>query len=334
MIARSPSLAEPDAWIAELRAAYTSPERLLDDLGLSPAVVGLATEAARSFSFRVPRPFVARMVPGDPADPLLRQVLPAAGELLAAPGFVADPVGDRLVQRSPALLHKYAGRALLMLTGGCAINCRYCFRREFPYAEAIGSSRLDEAIALLETDASITEIILSGGDPLLWDDARLDALLSRLEALPHLARLRIHTRLPVVLPQRITVTLAERLGRSRLRCVMVLHANHPREIDGTVQAACTLMREQGIVLLNQAVLLRGVNDDASVLASLSEGLFEAGVLPYYLHLLDRVRGASHFEVPEPEALALYRELHARLPGYLLPRLAREEAGAAGKTLFV
>ncbi len=334
MIARSPPLAEPDAWVSALREAYTSPEQLLEDLGLTTDAVGLAAEATRQFSFRVPRPFVSRMVAGDPDDPLLRQVLPRGEELLEAPDFVADPVGDRSAQRSPALLHKYAGRGLLMLTGGCAINCRYCFRREFPYADAVGSARLEGAMEVLREDSSLTEVILSGGDPLLWEDRRLAGLIDRLEEIPHLVRLRIHTRLPVVLPQRVTPALCDRLARSRLSCVVVLHVNHPRELDDEVAAACAHLRRAGVTLLNQAVLLRGVNDDCPVLAALSEKLFALGVLPYYLHLLDRVRGATHFEVPEERALELYRTLHARLPGYLLPRLAREEPGAPGKTLRI
>jgi EF-P beta-lysylation protein EpmB len=333
MIARSPALAEPEAWVTALRESYTCPEHLLADLGLTPAALGLSEEAGRRFAFRVPRPFVARMIPGDPRDPLLRQVLPDRDELLEIPDFVADPVGDRLAQRSPALLHKYHGRGLLMLTGGCAINCRYCFRREYPYGEAVGTTRLDAALALVQEDRSLSEIILSGGDPLLWDDARLDRLMLRLETIPHLSRLRIHTRLPVVLPQRVTGALCARLARSRLSCVLVLHANHPQELDDEVAEACTVLRNHGVTLLNQAVFLRGVNDDCEVLANLSERLFSMGVLPYYLHLLDRVRGASHFEVPEARALEIYRQLHARLPGYLLPRLAREEAGAPGKTLL-
>jgi EF-P beta-lysylation protein EpmB len=334
MIARSPPLAEPDAWVAALREAYSSPGQLLEDLGLAPDAVGLAAEAARHFSFRVPRPFASRMVAGDPDDPLLRQVLPRGEELVEAPDFVTDPVGDRSAQRSPALLHKYSGRGLLMLTGGCAINCRYCFRREFPYADAVGSVRLEAAVEVLREDTSLTEVILSGGDPLLWEDSRLASLIDGLEAIPHLSRLRIHTRLPVVLPQRVTPALCDRLAGSRLSCAVVLHANHPRELDGEVAAACADLRRSGITLLNQAVLLRGVNDDCAVLAMLSERLFALGVLPYYLHLLDRVRGASHFEVSEERALELYRALHARLPGYLLPRLAREEPGAPGKTLRI
>jgi len=333
MVARSPSLAEPEDWVTALRESYTCPEQLLAEKGVDPAAAGLAAEAGQRFGFRVPRSFVARMIPGDPDDPLLRQVLPRVEELLEAADFVADPVGDLLAQRSPALLHKYQGRCLLMLTGGCAINCRYCFRREFPYGDAVGTARLDAALALVQADLSLTEIILSGGDPLLWDDTRLDALIERLLGIPQLTRLRLHTRLPVVLPSRVTAALCERLARSRLACVVVLHANHPQELDAAVAEACARLREQGVTLLNQAVLLRGVNDDADALVGLSERLFAMGVLPYYLHFLDRVRGASHFEVPEARALALYQELHARLPGYLLPRLAREEAGAPGKTLL-
>lgn len=334
MIARSLQKAESPAWVAELRQAYTDPVALLRDLQLDPQRVGYAPQAARSFAFRVPRPYAARMRRGDPADPLLRQVLPQYAETVEMPGFSADPVGDLAAVRQPGLLHKYHGRALLLLSGACAINCRYCFRREFPYRGAVGSPQVAAALRDIADTPSLHEIILSGGDPLLLHDDQLQGLVGAFAAIPHLRRLRIHTRLPLVIPARITPALREILSASRLRASVVFHVNHPREIDDDVRAAGRALAADGITCLNQAVLLRAVNDDADTLVALSEALFDAGILPYYLHLLDRVRGAAHFEVPATTARALQAALHARLPGYLVPRVVREVAGAPGKVPFI
>jgi EF-P beta-lysylation protein EpmB len=270
---------------------------------------------------------------GDPGDPLLRQILPLGEELAQHPGFVPDPLDESGALRAPGLLHKYAGRALLVATGACAVNCRYCFRREFPYGEQSSAGRWRQAVECIAGDPSIEELILSGGDPLSLTDARLHALVEHLRPVPHLRRLRIHTRLPVVLPSRIDAGFLEWLATLPWQVVVVLHANHGREIDEAVAAACVRMRDAGATLLNQSVLLRGVNDDARVLADLSQRLFAAGVLPYYLHLLDRARGTSHFEVDETRARRLAAELAALLPGYLVPRLARELPGAASKTVI-
>ena len=325
--------AEPNgsAWRRELAAAITEPAELLRLLELPKELLGSARAASGLFALRVPRGFVAKMRPGDPADPLLLQVLPLGAELTETPGFSADPVGDLHAAARPGVLHKYRGRALLMVAGGCAVNCRYCFRREFPYAEhRLGGAALADALAYLAADPSIEEVILSGGDPLLAGDERLGELVRGLVAIPHLQRLRVHTRLPVVLPERITEELLSWMAGTRLRPVMVIHANHPRELGADVVAALTRLRTAGVTLLNQSVLLAGVNDSASTQAELSTTLFEAGVLPYYLHLLDRVRGAAHFEVPEEEGRQLLRVLTQRLPGYLVPRLVREKAGAGAK----
>ncbi|MGE3391564.1 MAG: EF-P beta-lysylation protein EpmB [Gammaproteobacteria bacterium] len=334
MIARSPRKAEQPAWLDELRAAYRDPLELLRDLGLSPAATGYAPGAAQRFAFRVPRPFAARMRHGDPHDPLLRQVLPLGDELREADGYAVDPVGDLAASPLPGLLHKYQGRALLLLAGACAVNCRYCFRREFPYQDAVGSPRLDAALAHIAADASLREIILSGGDPLILDDTRLAALVQALAKIPHVVRLRIHTRLPVVLPSRATPALCALLGDTRLRTVVVVHANHPREIDPDVAAALRAFGAAGIACLNQSVLLHGVNDDLDTLVALSESLFACGVLPYYLHLLDRVRGAAHFDVAPHTARSLQAGLQARLPGYLVPRVVQEVAGAPAKVPLV
>jgi len=283
------------------------------------------------FALRVPRGFVARMRAGDPADPLLLQVLPQAAELVAVPGFVDDAVGDLSARSAHGVLQKYAGRALLIATGSCAVNCRYCFRRHFPYAEETAASNgWREAVAQLRADGSISEVILSGGDPLSLATAKLRELTTQLATIPHLRRLRIHTRLPVVLPERVDDELTAWLRDLPWPIAIVLHANHANELDACVSDACARLVAGGVTLLNQSVLLARVNDNADALADLSERLFACRVLPYYLHQLDQVRGAAHFAVRDEDALALVTRLRQRLPGYLVPRLVREIAGVAHK----
>lgn len=319
------------AWQAELAASYIDPLDLLAFLELDPADIPGFREASRRFPFRVPRGYAARMAKRDPDDPLLRQVLPLGDELLDPPGFLADPVGDLAAVSAPGVLHKYRGRVLLIATGACAIHCRYCFRREFPYeSNLLGKSREQAALDHIAADASVREVILSGGDPLVLGDERLARLVEAIAAIPHVERLRVHTRLPIVLPGRITPGLVRCLAATRLRSVVVVHANHPREFDASVREALDRLRQAGIMLLNQAVLLRGINDTADTLVGLGETLFAHGVLPYYLHLLDKARGTAHFEVAEDRALALLREARERLPGYLVPKLVREVAGEAFK----
>jgi EF-P beta-lysylation protein EpmB len=317
-------------WQQELAGAITRPDALARALGLDPGLFPAAAEASELFRLRVPLSFVRRMRPGDPADPLLRQVMPLAAELLEQPGFGADPLAERASFRAPGLLQKYQGRALLITTGACAINCRYCFRREFPYAEQIGIGPLQQALEAIAADPGIEEVILSGGDPLSLSDARLQALTEQLSQVRHLRRLRLHTRLPVVLPSRIDSGLTRWLSDLPWPVAVVLHSNHGNEIDAQVGAACARLRAAGATLLNQSVLLRGVNDSVAALSDLSQKLFDAGVVPYYLHLLDRVRGAGHFEVPEVTAQQLVGALAATLSGYLVPRLVRETPGAPAK----
>ena len=331
MIPGSPAFRQVPAWQSALARAITDPAELLTAVGLGMEWLPAAQAAARLFPLRVPRGFVARMRQGDPHDPLLRQVLPLAEECLGTAGFGADPVGDLSAMAVPGVLHKYQGRALLTITGACAVHCRYCFRRHFPYSDANpAADHWSRALDYIANDDSITEVILSGGDPLSLSDRRLADLSRRLGGIAHLRRLRVHTRLPIVLPERVDGELLGWLGTTRLRTVMVVHANHANEIDSPVMAALARLKTAGVELLNQSVLLRGVNDDAGSLISLSEKLFQAGVLPYYLHLLDKVQGAAHFEVNEAAAQSLMAELHRRLPGYLVPRLVREIAGAPGK----
>ncbi len=321
----------PRRWQDDMADAISCPETLVRTLGLDPSLVVPAQAAAAKFRVRVPLAYVARMRRGDPNDPLLRQVLPSAAENEPAPDFTPDPLGEAAARRAPGLLQKYQGRALLITTSACAVHCRYCFRREFPYSEHTGvGPRFYAALAEIARDTSLEEIILSGGDPLSLSDARLTALTDALAAIPHIKRLRLHTRQPIVLPSRVDAGLITWLQRLRWPVVCVLHANHANEIDAHVRAACAQLRAAGVTLLNQTVLLKGVNDEATALADLSRALFAAGVLPYYLHALDRVSGAAHFDIPETRARQLAGELAARLPGYLVPRLVREVEGAAAK----
>lgn len=319
------------AWRRAQAEAVTDPRELLALLGLPADLLPAAQRAADLFGLRVPRGYVARMRPGDPRDPLLLQVLPLGAELREVPGYGADPLAEGEAAPRPGLLHKYRGRVLLVVTGACAVHCRYCFRRHFPYGEASpGWSGWGEVLGHVADDPEVREVILSGGDPLSAADERLAELVARIEAIPHVERLRIHTRTPVVLPERVDEGLLAWLGGTRLRPVVVVHANHAREIDGSVRAAFGRLRGAGATVLNQSVLLAGVNDSADALAELSEALFAAGALPYYLHLLDRVQGAAHFEVPEARARRLVGEVAARLPGFLVPRLVREVPGAPAK----
>lgn len=324
--------AHPTSWHDELAAAIRDPDALINRLGLPDEHREPTRRAAELFPVMVTESYLARMQPGDPHDPLLRQVLPLDVEFDQAAGFTVDAVGDSASQLAPGLLQKYAGRALVIATGACAIHCRYCFRRHFPYGEA--PRRLDDwepALAALRTDESIHEIILSGGDPLMLTDRRLGELIELLADIPHLRRLRIHSRLPIVLPSRVTEGLIEILISNRLVPIMVVHANHGCELASDCGIALKRLVRAGIPTLNQAVLLRGVNDDVDVLADLCERLIELGVMPYYLHQLDRVTGAAHFEVAEEIGRNLIVELRRRLPGYAVPRYVREIAGAAQKT---
>lgn len=317
-------------WRELWRTAITDVGELLDQLGLGDRA-DLIPDDDAGFALRVPRGFVARMRHGDANDPLLLQVLPQRIEHQRVAGFSVDAVGDMAAKSGHGLLHKYDGRALLIASGSCAVNCRYCFRRHFPYAaEIAASAQWRDALAHVKSDPSIRELILSGGDPLSLSTHKLEELTRGLADLPHVIRLRIHTRLPVVLPERIDDAFVAWLQHLPLQKVVVLHANHANEFDADVDAACSRLRDAGASLLNQSVLLRGINDDADTLAELSERLFAAGVLPYYLHQLDRVHGTAHFEVNDTLAMTLLDALRARLPGYLVPRLVREVGGEPSK----
>ena len=316
------------AWQRILADSLTTSNKLLSRLGLTDQVQSV--DQSPDFPVRVPEPFVTRMVPGDPHDPLLRQVLAVADERHAMPGFVKDPL-DELEGPMPGVLHKYRSRVLVIYRGGCAINCRYCFRRHFPYQENTLTARdIDGLVSYLKAHPEVNEVILSGGDPLMADDQALSGLFVRLESVSSIHRLRIHTRLPIVIPERVTDLLCQAIATTALPVVMVLHSNHANEIDQSVMDAVSQLRVVCRSVLNQSVILKGINDSADVLIALSERLFEAGIDPYYLNVLDRVSGAHHFDVSDLEVAALHQALLNALPGYLVPKLVREVPGIGHK----
>ncbi|MDT8310154.1 MAG: EF-P beta-lysylation protein EpmB [Methylophaga sp.] len=321
-------------WQQELANAISDPAELLCLLGLEQQLATLDIALLKNFPLRVTQSYMNKMQFADATDPLLRQVFPLSDEGLPAAGFSIDPVGDHQAVNAPGVLQKYQGRALLLTTGACAIHCRYCFRRHFPYSDSNPlASQWPQTLASLQADNNITEVIFSGGDPLVLSDQKLAKMIADLDNIPQLKRLRIHTRLPLVLPKRITTKLLHTLSESRLQVVMVIHANHGNEIDTETADKLAKLRAAGCELLNQAVLLRGVNDNAKALIELSERLSTVQVLPYYLHLLDKVQGAQHFDVAQSRGEALIAEMRAVLPGYLVPRLVREIAGQASKTII-
>ncbi|HUY87640.1 MAG TPA: EF-P beta-lysylation protein EpmB [Pirellulales bacterium] len=332
----SPGEAPSDGrpWQRALREAVRDPRELCRLLELPAEYEAAAVRAAESFGLFAPRGYVARMRTGDPYDPLLRQVLPLGEELTETPGYGADPVDDTAAALRAGLLQKYHGRALMVTTGACAVHCRYCFRRHYPYSEGPHSlAEWEPALAHLSADITIEEVLLSGGDPLTLVDSWLARLAERLASIRHLRRLRVHTRLPIVIPERVCGELIDWLCGTRLTPIMVVHANHPAEISDSVAAALARLVDAGIPVLNQAVLLRGVNDSADALAELCRRLVDLRVMPYYLHQLDQVQGAAHFEVPEKTGRRLIAELRRRLPGYAVPRYVRETAGKASKSLL-
>ena len=323
------------SWHVAMKRAIRDCDELYEALQLPAQSFGSAIDGEKQFPVFVPLEFLSRMRKGDRSDPLLLQVLPREEESITDPDFRLDPVGDRKAEKVPGLLHKYSGRVLLVLSGACAIHCRYCFRRHYPYGTAPKTiDRWLPALDYIRSDSSIHEVILSGGDPLTIIDANLSELVDRLDAIPHLARLRIHTRLPVVIPQRVNQELCEWLEKTRLSKWIVLHINHAQEIDQHLIDAIHLLQKAGATILNQSVLLRGVNDSVDAIATLCERLIDCGVLPYYLHQLDRVSGATHFEVSEQQGLEIMRELTKRLPGYAVPKYVTEIAGEESKTTIL
>ncbi|ARB92321.1 EF-P beta-lysylation protein EpmB [Legionella longbeachae] len=321
------------SWQKKLAQGFTSVTELLTYLELPLSTGNL--DAEKQFPSRIPLGFAKRMQKGNPHDPLLLQVLASGYELQGSEEYSSDPLDEHSNNSVRGLLHKYHGRVLLTMTGVCAVNCRYCFRRHFPYqANNPGRAGLKHICDYIAQDTSITEVILSGGDPLLASDVVLGELIEQLEQIPHLHTLRIHTRIPVVFPERIDLNLLSLLKKVKLNKVIVLHCNHAQELDDSVRPVLHELRRIDCHLLNQTVLLAGINDNAHVLADLSQTLFSFGVLPYYLHVLDKVKGAAHFDLPFNTVKGIYQQLQNLLPGYMLPRLVREEPGKSSKTLLI
>ena len=321
------------SWQKELANAVKNPLQLLKLLDISPESADLSEFARKNFPMLVPMPFIKKMKLGDIYDPLLQQVLPIGNEEKIADGYSLDPLGEHQ-NGIQGLLHKYKSRVLLILKTGCAVNCRYCFRRHFPYQDNnLNKQQFTEVLNYLKQHPEVNEVIMSGGDPLMSKDDFLQFIVSELDKLPQLKRLRFHTRLPVVIPQRITDELCQLLQNSRLKVIVVFHINHANEIDTAFKEACNKLHQTGIQMLNQSVLLKGVNDNSGALVALSEALSEVNILPYYLFLLDKVQGAQHFDVKTEQAQRLMQQITAELPGYLVPKLSREIAGEKSKTLI-
>ena len=320
-------------WQSELASAFSKPADLLKYLQIDASV--FSEFALEDFAMRVPLSYAACMEKGNQDDPLLKQVLPIIDELSSPADYRLDPVGDLAALTENCIIHKYHGRVLFIATGGCAINCRFCFRRHFPYADAqLNKQKESIALRYLKNNPSINEVILSGGDPLLLSDQRLEELIQQFSAIPHLKRIRIHTRIPIVLPSRINANFIAVLNNAPLPIIMVTHCNHANELSEQVTTACLSLKQKNISLLNQSVLLKGVNDNLVTLQHLSEQLFASGILPYYLHLLDKAKGTAHFEGEQREAIKIHQQLQQVLPGYLVPKLVREQAGEAAKTLLI
>lgn len=318
-------------WLKEISNAISDPHQLLSTLGIDSSPWEKGLEAKTLFALRVPTSFVDRMEFGNPFDPLLRQVLPLDQEFEVHDGYSTDPL-DEQDNEQPGLLHKYQNRVLLILKGGCAVNCRYCFRRHFPYQDNKGSKSIwQKSIDYIADHPELNEVILSGGDPLMAKDHEIEWLIKQIEAISHIKRLRIHSRLPVVIPNRITNTLCNLFAKTRLQVILVTHINHANEINSELTNKMTLLKQSNVTLLNQSVLLKDVNDTTEALTDLSEALFDAGILPYYLHVLDKVQGAAHFFVSDTEAKRLIGELIENVSGYLVPTLAREVGGRKSKT---
>ena len=321
-------------WKAELSNSISSIDELLNQLGLKAEDLNTTEQAASQFPIKVPQPFVQLMEYGNPEDPLLKQVLPISSELQVDNNFNIDPVGESSFNPVPGIVHKYRNRVLMIISPNCAINCRYCFRRHFPYQENRQSKQQwMQALDYLKKRPEINEVIYSGGDPLAANDHFLSWLTGEIESIKHIKRLRIHTRLPVVIPSRIDDQFLHWLTSTRLKPTIVLHINHANEIGTALSQGVKRLRQAGITVLNQSVLLKGINDNSDQLICLSETLFDAGILPYYLHMLDPVQGASHFDVPKEQAVDIFNQIQSELPGFLMPKLVREIAGESSKSLI-
>lgn len=332
MIPRTVPSWQIKSWQDELKELIQDPKTLIERLQLGAEWLEPALRANAHFPLRLTESYLSRIRPGDPQDPLLLQVLPLGAELHTPSGYTQDPLEERHFNPVPGLVHKYRSRVLLIAATQCAINCRYCFRRHFPYDDhQLSRPEWQQALDYVRRTPEVNEVILSGGDPLSLSDKQLAWLTQQVAGIQHIKRLRIHTRYPIILPSRMTPELVAAIRHPRLNTILVMHCNHPQELDQEVSEGLQTLREGGVQLLNQAVLLKNINDNSRILATLSENLFDAGVLPYYLHLLDKVQGAAHFEVAETDAKTLYGELLTLLPGYLVPRLVRETPHEGSKT---
>lgn len=320
-------------WQKKLTDAFSNPTDLLRYLEISPSDISMQAHA--NFAMRIPKSYAACMEKGNLEDPLLKQVLPIQAEMTNPDNYQQDPVGDLSALIEGCIIHKYRRRVLLILTGGCAINCRFCFRRNFPYADVqLTKQKEITALHYIQSQPHINEVILSGGDPLLLSDHRLETLINQLSKISHVRRIRLHTRIPIVLPSRLTDTLISLFNDAPLPIIIVTHCNHANELSQHVVDTCLRLKQKNITLLNQSVLLKGINNQIETLQHLSEKLFSAGILPYYLHVLDKAKGTAHFDITQAEALTLHQQLQRELPGFLVPKLVREQAGEASKTLLI
>lgn len=323
------------SWQDSLSDLITDPTALLNLLQLSESQLPISRAAAGQFPLKVPRPFVAKMKLGDWNDPLLLQVWPAQAEETLSEGYNADPLAETASNPIAGLLHKYQGRVLLTAAPHCAVHCRYCFRRHFDYGENSPNRALwQRCFDYIKADLSIEEVILSGGDPLALSDKQLSWMLDQIDAIEHVSTVRIHSRVPVVIPQRVTPDLINLLARRRSKVVLVVHCNHGNEIDSEFAQRMRQLSTNGITLLNQSVILSGINDKLETLVELSKKLFAANVLPYYLHLPDEVQGTAHFDIDRGRAIGLLAKMRQQLPGYLTPKLVKEHPGEASKTQYI
>jgi EF-P beta-lysylation protein EpmB len=322
------------SWSQHLSQAITSLPKLINHLGLPVSLIEQGTEADQSFKLLVPRPYLSRIEYGNPNDPLLLQILPSTTEMQKVLGYNKDPLEEADHNPQKAIVHKYKRRLLVITTGTCAVNCRYCFRRHFPYDDnQLAQAEWQSVIEYLQVHPEVNEVILSGGDPLMMKDTLLADKVRQIEALPQVKRLRIHSRLPVVIPARVTDDMIDWIRASRLDIIMVWHINHANEVDEELAQAALKLKQAGVTVLNQGVLLRGINDSVEAQVNLSEAVFSAGILPYYMFTLDPVEGAAHFDISVEDAQKLMGKVAAELPGYLVPKLAKEIPGKASKTVF-
>ncbi len=319
-------------WQQELAEGFSNIHELCEYLCISPSNHNILKSP--DFPLRVPREFAKRIEKNNLNDPLLQQILPVLDENIKSPGFNTDPVGDLNAMTETGVIHKYQGRVLFITTGSCAINCRYCFRKNFPYTDfQLSTQKLNTAVNYIQQNNTISEVILSGGDPLLLSDKKLFSLIHQLEQIKHLKRIRIHSRIPIILPSRISSEFCNSLAAIKKTIVLVVHSNHTNELNFNVKQVCKKLNNCNITLLNQSVLLKGINDDAIQLCELSEKLFDFGIMPYYLHLLDKATGTGHFEVDQTSAITLMNQIKKQLPGYLVPKLVREQAGVLNKIVI-